>query len=139
MGAREKVEKLHRRVNTFILSCVDEDGYPLTKAVVPAIHRTSLGEIYFGTNASSNFVKAIMRSSKSCVYFYTRVGIWKGCFMKGDMEIVNDMRVKEKYWDKKYKNAYSQKTFTDPDYCLLKFTPKGGRFYSWFNIEDFEM
>ena len=85
MGAKDKAEKLHRRVNTFILSCVDEDGYPLTKAVVPAIYRISLGEIYFGTNVSSNFVKAIAKSSKSCVYFYTRFGIWKGCFMKGDM------------------------------------------------------
>ena len=139
MKTREKAEKLHKRVNTFILSCVDEDGYPLTKAVVPAIHRDSLSEIYFGTNATSNFVKAITKNPKSCVYFYTRLGVWKGCFMKGDMEIVTDMGVKEKYWDKKYKNAYEHKTFTDPDYCLLKFIPKGGRFYSWFKIEDFEI
>lgn len=139
MKAREKAEKLHRRVNTFILSCVDEDGYPLTKAVVPAIHRTSLGEIYFGTNAASKFAKAIAKSSKSCVYFYSRLGIWNGCYLKGDMGIVTDMGVKEKYWDKKYRNAYAQKTFTDPDYCLLKFVPMKGRFYSGFKLEDFEI
>ena len=69
MNAREKAEKLHQRVNTFILSCIDEDGYPMTKAVVPAIYRTSLGEIYFGTNAASKFAKAITKSSKACVYY----------------------------------------------------------------------
>jgi general stress protein 26 len=138
MGAREKAEKLHRRVNTFILSCVDENGYPLTKAVVPPIHRTSLDEIYFGTNTASKFAQAITKSSKSSVYFYSRLGIWNGCYLKGDMEIVTDLSVKEKYWNNKFKSAYSQKTFTDPDYCLLKFVPKKGRFYSGFKLEDFE-
>ena len=139
MNAREKADKLHQQVNTFILSCVDEDGYPLTKAVVPAIYRTSLGEIYFGTNATSKFAKAIAKSSKACVYYYSRLGIWNGCYLKGDMEIVTDMSIKEKYWNKKYRNAYPQKAFTDPDYCLLKFVSKEGRFYSGFKLEDFEI
>jgi len=27
---------------------------------------------------------------------------WKGCFLKGDMEIVTDMGVKEKFWENKF-------------------------------------
>jgi len=37
MTSREKAERLHKKVNTFFLSCVGADGYPMTKAVVPGI------------------------------------------------------------------------------------------------------
>ena len=141
MTPREKAERLHRKVNTFILSCVGSDGYPLTKAVVPGKHRESLSELYFCTNTSSKFAAEVAGNSKASVYFYSRklIFVWKGCFLKGDMEIVTDMSVKEKFWDSKYKGAYEQGTFTDPDFCVLKFTPKSGRYYANFTIEDFEV
>ena len=85
MTTGEKAERLHRKVNTFFLSCVGPDGYPLTKAVVPGKYRESLREIYL------------------------------------------------------YKNAYPQKFFTDPDFCVLRFTPTFGRFYADFAIADFEI
>jgi general stress protein 26 len=137
---REKAERLHRKVNTFFLSCVGSDGYPLTKAVVPGKYRESLREIYFCTNTSSKFAAAISKNPKSSVYFYSRKIVWfKGCFLKGDMEIVTDMGVKEKYWQNLYKNAYPQKSFTDPEFCVLRFTPTLGRLYADFTIADFEI
>lgn len=36
MTTKEKAIKLHKEVKSFIISCVSEDGYPLTKAVSPA-------------------------------------------------------------------------------------------------------
>jgi len=139
MTAKEKAEKLHKKVGTFILSCIGSDGYPLTKAVVPGKHRESLSEIYFCTNTSSKFADEISKNSKSNVYFYSKKIFWyKGCLLKGDMEIVSDMSTKEKYWQNAFKNAYPQKSFTDPDFCVLKFTPTSGRFYSDFKLEDFE-
>lgn len=137
--AREKSENLYRKVNTFILTCVGADGYPLTKAVSPGKYRESLNELYFCTNTSSKFVAEIKKSSKASVYFYSRRLIWKGCLLKGDMEIVTDMSIKEKYWQSKFKNAYPQKSFTDPDFCVLKFVSKSGRYYSLFKPEDFEI
>ena len=140
MLAKEKAEKLHKKVNTFILSCVGSDGYPLTKAVVPAKYRESLNEIYFCTNTSSKFVVEISKNPKASVYFYSRKLIWfKGCLLKGDMKIVSDMSIKEKYWQSIFKNAYEQKSFTDPDFCVLRFIPVSGRFYADFNLEDFEI
>jgi len=140
MMPKEKVERLHKKVNTFMLSCVGADGYPLTKAVVPGKHRESLNELYFCTNTSSQFVSEISKNPKANVYFYSRklIFVWQGCSLKGDMEIVSDMAVKSKLWDNKYKGAYEQGAFTDPDFCVLKFTPKSGRFYANFTIEDFE-
>ena len=140
METAQKAENLYKKVNTIIISCVDTDGYPLTKAVVPGKYRESLNEIYFTTNTSSKFATEISKNPKASVYFYSRRLIfWKGCMLKGDMEIVSDMAIKEKYWDKKYKNAYPEKSFTDPDFCLLRFVPVSGRFYCNFKVEDFEI
>ena len=138
MTAKEKAEQLYKKVNTFMLSCIDADGYPLTKAVVPGKHRHSLDALYFCTNTSSKFVAQISQNPKGNVYYYKRVLIsFKGCLLKGDFEIVDDMDIKEQYWQNMFKNAYEQKSCTDPDFCVLKFTPTSGRFYANFKIEDF--
>ncbi|MCL2521626.1 MAG: pyridoxamine 5'-phosphate oxidase family protein [Erysipelotrichales bacterium] len=140
MRIKEKAEKLHKKVNTFILSCVDSDGYPLTKAVVPGKYRDSINELYFATNTSSKFVAAISENSKATVYFYSRkLLVWQGCTLKGIMEIVSDLTIKEKFWQEKYKNAYLEKSFRDPDFCLLKFTAKSGRLYANFSVDDFDL
>ncbi|MCL2206433.1 MAG: pyridoxamine 5'-phosphate oxidase family protein [Treponema sp.] len=140
MEARERAERLHKKVNTFILTCVGSDGYPMTKAVVPGKHRESLGELYFCTNTSSRFAAEISKNPKSSVYFFSRKIVWyKGCLLKGHMEIVADMDIKKKYWQGIFKDAYPQKSFTDPDFCVLKFIPTSGRFYADFTITDFEI
>ena len=138
MTPKEKAERLHKRVNAFILSCIGSDGYPLTKAVVPGKHRESLNELYFCTNTSAKFVAEINKNPKASVYFYSQKLAWKGCLLKGDIEVVTDMNIKEKYWLNKFKNAYAEKSFTDPDFCVLKFIPSAGRFYANFTLADFE-
>jgi len=140
MTPKEKAERLHKKVNTFILSCVGADGYPMTKAVVPGRYRESLSELYFCTNTSSKFAAKISKSPKANVYFYSRKLIWfKGCYLKGDMEIVTDIDVKKKYWQSMFKGAYEQGIFTDSDFCLLRFKPKLGRFYANLKTRDFEI
>lgn len=137
MTVKEQAEKLYKSVNTVILSCVGENGYPMTKAVVPGKFRESLAEMYFCTNTSSKFASAIIGSGKSSVYFYSRKLVWKGCLLVGNMEIVTDMALKERYWQSKFKNAYPEKAYTDPEFCLLKFTAVSGRFYSCYKPKDF--
>jgi general stress protein 26 len=139
MPARQKAEKLFKNVNTFILTCVGRDGYPLTKAVVPGKYRDSLDALYFCTNTSSRFAAEITHNPKTSVYFYSRRLFWKGCMLKGNMEIVVNLDVKKKYWQDKFKNAYPEKSYTDPDFCLLRFKPTSGRYYSMYKIEDFEI
>jgi len=141
MTTKQKAEKLHKKVKNFFLSCVEVDGYPLTKAVVPGKHRESINDLYFATNTSSKFATAITKNPKGSVYFYSKkmIFVWKGCYLKGDFEIVTDLQVKEKYWSNLYKNAYEGKSFTCPDFCLLRFVPKSGRYYANFKLEDFEV
>jgi len=139
MTAKQKATILHKKVSIFIISCVGADGYPLTKAVVPDKCRESINEIYFCTNTCSRFAAEVSKNPKTCVYFFSRKLIWKGCMLKGKMEIVSDLTIKEKHWQEKFKNAYPEKSYTDPDFCLLKFVPETGRYYSWYKIEDFEI
>lgn len=139
MTGKERAEKLYRSVNTFILTLTGSDGYPLIKAVVPGKYRESIEELYFCTNTSSKFASEIQENTKASVYFYSRALIWKGCMLKGKMEIVSDMAIKAQYWQNKFKNAYPEKSYTDPDFCVLRFTPLSGRFYSWYKLEDFEI
>lgn len=139
MNIKQQAEKLYKRVNTFILSCIDEDGYPHVKAVVPGKTRDSLNEIYFCTNTSSKFANVILKNSNASVYFYSRKLLWKGCLLKGKMETVTDMALKEKFWMNKFKAAYEEKSFTDPDFCLLKFIPVSGRYYYMFKPQDFNI
>jgi general stress protein 26 len=137
MNTIVKAEELFKTIETFILSGIGEDGYPLTKAVVPAKHRESLTELYFITNTSSKFATAVSQNPKASVYFYSKDVSWDGCYLKGDMEIVTDLTVKEKFWDETFKEAYAEQSFTDPDFCLLKFVTRTGRLYSDFQLEDF--
>jgi general stress protein 26 len=137
MTVREKAERLYKGVNTLILTCVGGDGYPMTKAVVPGKYRESLDELFFCTNTSSNFAAAVARDGKASVYFYMRFLLWKGCMLKGEMQIVTDMAVKKKYWQDKFRNAYPEKSYTDPDFCVLRFVPASGRYYAMYRADDF--
>lgn len=139
MTVKEQAEKLYKKVNTFILTCEGEDGYPQIKAVVPAKTRETMEELYFCTNTSSQFAQTLAKNQpqKASVYFYSRKLVWKGCSLKGTMEICDDMKLKEKFWQSKFKNAYAEKSFTDHDFCLLKFTPISGRYYAWYKPQDF--
>ena len=138
MTIKEKAEQLHKKVGTFIISCAGSDGYPLVKAVVPGKYRNSIKEMFFCTNTSSKFAQEISNNPKSSVYFFSKIFFsWKGCMLKGNMEIVSDMEIKRKYWQNLFKDAYPEKSYTDPDFCVLKFSTISGRFYSNFSIEDF--
>lgn len=55
--ARETIEKLIDAAGVSIISSVDEDGFPNTKAMLPPRRREGLSAFYFTTNTSSMRVK----------------------------------------------------------------------------------
>ncbi len=138
MDIIQKVEKLYKKSKKFVLSCNDFDGFPYTKVVLRAKYRESIKEVYFCTNTSSKFVELIKNNNKASIYFYNPI-LYKGCYLKGTMAVCEDMKIKEKYWQNKYKNAYPQKSYTDPDFCVLKFTSISGNYYYWFKKTNFEI
>lgn len=139
-NAKQQAEKLYKNVKKLVVCATDSEGYPTAKAVLPAKIRENLKEVYIVTNTHSQFVTDILRDNKSSVYFFDPI-MFKGCLLKGTTEIVSDIKVKESLWKNGYKGAYPEpeKTFNDPDFCVLKFTAQTGRFYYMFKQYNFEI
>lgn len=125
------------RSNATIISSIDEDGFPNTKAMLPPRKRTGIKEIYLTTNTSSMRVKQYLSNPNACVYFYDN-RYFKGVMMKGKMEILQDAKSKEMIW-KDGDEMYYPEGVTDPDYCVLKFTASEGRYYSNFKSDTFKI
>ena len=61
------------KVGVSIISSVDEEGFPNTKAMLKPRKREGIKEFYFTTNTSSMRVSEYMKNSKSCIYFLINV------------------------------------------------------------------
>jgi general stress protein 26 len=124
-------------VNTSIISSVDNEGFPNTKAMLPPRKREGIKHIYFTTNTSSMRVNQYIDNPKACAYFYDK-RFFRGVMLKGVMEVLHDSQSKEMIW-RDGDEMYYSKGVTDPDYCVLKFTAQSGRYYSNFKSENFEV
>ncbi len=98
-----------------------------------------LKEFYFSTNTSSMRVKQYKKNKNASIYFYHK-GIIKyvSVMLKGKMEVLTDQDTKNMIWKKKDIIFY-KKGVTDPDYCVLKFTAKSGRYYCDLKTESFNI
>ena len=56
----------------------------------------------------------------------------------GAMEVLTDAKTKEMVW-RDGDTQYYAGGVADPDYCVLKFTARKGRYYSNFKSEDFDV
>ena len=120
-----------------IISSVDEAGFPNTKAMLAPRKREGIKHIYFTTNTSSMRVKQYAGNPKACVYFFDK-RFFRGVMLKGTMKVLRDSRSKKMIW-KTGDEIYYPKGVTDPDYCVLKFTSRNGRYYSNFKSVNFEV
>jgi general stress protein 26 len=122
-------------VKVSIISSVDGDGFPNTKAMLPPRKRDGIKHIYFTTNTSSMRVKQYAKNPKACVYFCDQ-RFFRGVMLKGTMKVLKDAGSKKMIW-KSGDEMYYPKGVSDPDYCVLKFTAESGRFYANFKSENF--
>lgn len=99
--------------------------------------RDGVKTIYFSTNTSSRHVAQFRTQPKACVYFCDR-RFFRGVQLRGIMEVLEDAEHKEMLWQTG-DTMYYPGGVTDPDYCILRFTPTDGRFYSAFKSEDFSV
>jgi general stress protein 26 len=133
----EKLEKFVGRQKTALVGSVDSDGVPNIKAMLLAKKRDGLKAFYFSTNTSSMRVKQFRENAKASIYFY-RKGLvkYEGVMLKGVMEVLEDDGIKRELWQRGDKVFYPLGV-TDPDYCILKFTAKEGRYYCNLKTESF--
>lgn len=118
-----------------LISSVDEDGFPNTKAMLPPRRRDGIKYFYFTTNTSSMRVQQYRANPKACLYFCDP-RFFRGVMLKGTMEVLEDAASKEMIWQEGDTLYYAQGV-TDPDYCVLRFTAETGRYYSKFTSETF--
>lgn len=134
---KETIGKMIDKANTSFIAYVDDEGYPITKAMLKPRERNGIKEFWFSTNTSSRKVKFFRENPKASVYFIDK-RFFRGVSLLGTVEILETSEAKEQIW-RKGDTMYYKEGVTDPDYCVLKFTAVKGRYYSNFKSEDFEI
>lgn len=134
---KEGIIEFIKRQNTSIISSIDDEGYPWTRALIKPRYVDDKN-IYFATYTSSNKVKHYQNNSKASIYFYEKGKNFQGVMIKGTMEVLTDQETKDKFWLPFYKRFYKMGN-TDPEYCILKFTYKEAEWFSNYKTETIKM
>jgi general stress protein 26 len=119
-----------------LISSIDEEGFPNTKAMLPPRKREGIKTFWFTTNTSSMRVSQYHCNPNACIYFFDK-RFFRGVMLKGTMEVLEDAKSKKMIWQEGDTKCYP-KGVADPDYCVLKFTARSGRYYAGFHSEDFD-
>lgn len=135
--AAQTIGNLIDNQSVSFISSVDSDGFPNTKAMLPPRMREGIKTFFFSTNTSSMRVSQYRTEPKACIYFFDK-RFFRGVMLKGTMEVLEDMESKEMIW-REGDTMYYSKGVTDPDYCVLRFIAKSGRYYTNFSSQDFEV
>lgn len=135
--AHKTIGNLIDKQKVAYLSSIDEDGFPITRAMLMPRKRDGIKVMYFSTNTSSRHVQQYRANPKGSVYFCDR-RFYRGVALKGMIEVLTDDASKAMIWAEGDEQYYPLGV-SDPDYCVLKFTAGSGRYYSNFHSEDFDV
>lgn len=129
------------------LSTVSENGYPYIRALLNMRSReqypdqTGLFEghqndfmLLFSTNTSSGKIAQVKANPKVSAYF-CKPDIFHGAMLAGDIEIVDDPKIKHALWNEGWEKYYPSGR-DDPDYTVLRLFPKIVR--GWLGWGTFE-
>ena len=147
--AKKSGLKLMEESKAVILTTIDPDGFPITRAMFNLRNKEQFPEfseffenqqnqftIYISTNTSSSKVAHLSKNPKMCVYFCDVVD-FKGFMLGGSVEIVDDMELKKTIWLDWWTRYYPEGV-EDPDYTLLRLEPKNAKYYYKLNQVNFE-
>ena len=133
----QTIGNLIDKSNMTIISYTDNEGFPISKAMLSPREREGIKTFWFSTNTSSNKVKFFKENPKASIYFVDR-RFFRGVSLVGMVEVLETPEAKERLWQDG-DTLYYKQGVTDPDYCVLKFTVIKGRYYSNFKSEDFDI
>ena len=135
----KNIEQFVDKQNVAFIASVDDDGVPNMKAMLRHRKRNSLKEFYFSTNLSAMRTKQYQKNPKASIYYYHKGAVkYVGVMLKGKMEVLTDQESKNMIW-KTGDVIFYREGVTDPDYCVLKFTAKSGRYYCDLKTESFDL
>lgn len=117
---------LRRACTSAFLSYIDEEGFPVVRAMLVLEHECATVQ-YFSTNTSSGKVEALRKNHKASMY-YCDPENYQGALFTGEIEVCTDEKTKRMLWRDGFEMYYSGGV-TDPDYCVLKLTVRRGSHY----------
>ena len=124
-----KIAKFIKKQKVAFICSVDEEGFPNVKAMLRPRKIDGLSQFYFSTNTSSMRVKQYINNPNASIYFYHKGLIkYTGVMLKGKMEVLTDQKTKDMIW-RKGDTMFYKGGVTDPDYCVLRFIAKSGRYH----------
>ncbi|MDR0369930.1 MAG: pyridoxamine 5'-phosphate oxidase family protein [Candidatus Peribacteria bacterium] len=132
------LEQFIDKSETCLISSIDIDGYPQTRAVTGIRTKDDgIKRFYFSTKTSSQKVQQFKKNPNACVYFYDPMR-FIGIMCIGTMEISQRDEDKRKV-RKEGDETYYPKGFNDPDFSVLLFTTKKIRRDNNLYIREFEI
>lgn len=135
----EQLESFINKRKISFIGSIDENGFPNIKAMLKPRQHNGLKEFYFSTNTSALRTRQYLRNPHASIYFYRKGLIkYEGVMLVGNMEVLTDQETKDKLW-RKGDSLFYKGGKTDPDYCVLKFTAKTGRYYCDLKSESFDI
>ena len=135
--AEKTIGNLADKQKFAFVGSVDEDGFPEVKAMLQPRKRDGIKHFWFTTNTSSMRVEHYRKNPKASIYFCDS-RFFRGAMLTGTMEVLEDAAAKELIW-RPGDTMYYPKGVADPDYCVLKFTARSGRYYANFKTESFDV
>ncbi len=135
--AEKTIGNLIEKASLSQICYVDEDGYPVTRAMLKPREREGIKTFWFTTNTHSKKVKSYRENPRASIYFVDR-RFFRGVSLAGTMEVLETPEAKERIW-REGDTMYYPEGVTDPDYCVLRFTAEKGRYYSNFSSQDFDV
>lgn len=135
--AEKTIGNLIDKQGVSYIASILEDGFPNIKAMLAPRKRIGIKEFYFTTNTSSMRAAQYRKNPNASIYFCDK-RFFRGVMLVGSMEVLEDSENKEMIW-REGDTMYYPLGVTDPDYCVLKFAATGGRYYSNFKSETFEI
>ena len=138
MKTQDQIIEFIKKQKVSFIASVDEEGFPNIKAMF-APRKIEGNCFYFSTNTSSMRSQQFIKNAKASIYFYSKGRFrYEGIMLIGTMEVLQDNEIKKEIWQTG-DTMYYRQGVTDPDYCVLKFTAKRGRYYSNLKTENFEL
>lgn len=120
-----------------IISSVDSDGFPSSRAMLSPRKRDGIHTLYIPAKATSMRLRNLIDNPKSSLYFYDKKTM-KSVMLKGTAELIQDPALKAELWREGDQEVFPNGADA-PEYCIIRFSAKSGRYYHNHKYDDFQI
>ena len=126
-----------RKCGSAITGSVDNGGFPDLKTTLKPRENDGLRTFFFPTRTSSVSVQRYLKNSRASLYFFDGESL-RGLMLTGSMEVLTDRNTRKRIWRDTDSELYPG-GWSDPEFCILKFTTGNCRLFEEFKSWDFGM